>query len=351
MTLGAAATWVQGCASSPAARALSDAASARRNAATADGTGAREIRGPVALWSFFDLPDGDSRSRELSGASWDPKRNVLWVVQDESPRIVELVPNSELQSWSFGETLPLEIDGPVDLEGLVVLPDGFIVCSEDGPRVIEVDRRGRFRREHPIPDRFRAARSNASLESLTLSPSGTYLFTTTEAALSSDGKTATIHAGTRVRILRIHTKTGAISEHAYMTDPLPFEDGDWGVADLAALGDDAVLVLERGWAKGHGNTARIYHVSLDESASCSTIDELPSGMPTLAKRRIADLGQIDVGASGLPTPKQPQQSPLLDNYEGITVGPRLRDGRRTLLVVSDDNGRECQVARIVVLAL
>ena len=41
----------------------------------------------------------------------------------------------------------------------------------------------------------------------------------------------------------------------------------------------------------------------------------------------------------------------MDNFEGLTLGPRLKSGRRALILVSDDNGRPEQTARILVLGL
>jgi hypothetical protein len=305
--------------------------------------------GSVEVWSHFDLPADDPRSRELSGVAWDSKEGVLWAVRDNTPSIVALVPDADLRSWTFGETIAVECDGRVDLEGLVVVPEGFIVCSESGPRVIELDRKGRFVREVALPPGFHDAATNKSLESLTVSPSGRYLFTTTEIALRHDGESPTQHSGTRVRILRLDRTNSEPSEHAYETDPMPYAVGDWGIADLAALGDAELLVLERGWSKGHGNTVRIYETALDARASCAAIDRLSTEVPALAKTLRIDVSKLV--ASGLPTPKQPQASPLLDNYEGMTLGPRLRDGRPSLVMVSDDNGRLSQVARVLVLAL
>lgn len=304
----------------------------------------------VELHSWFDLPRDDPRSRELSGLAWDAKRGVLWAVQDEAASIVSLVPSADLRSWRFGETITVDVDGPVDLEGLVVLDDGFILSSEDGPRVIEVDRRGRFRREIPLPPRLRDARQNRSLESLTASPDGRWLFTTTEAALTVDGEKASAERGTRVRIHRMernHEGAVGTTEHVYETDPAPYANGDWGVADMAALSDDELLVLERGWAKGHGNTARIYHTSLADHASCSLFEPIAGSASALRKTLRCDVGNLH--CPGLPPAKQLQASPLLDNYEGIAIGPRLAAGRASVIIVSDDNGHDNQFARICVL--
>lgn len=303
----------------------------------------------VELWSWFDLPD-DPRSRELSGIAWDESTKTLWGVQDETANIVPLVPDAKLRTWGFGPVLVLKMSFPLDLEGIVILPDGFIVASEKGPRLLEVDRAGKLRRDIPLPAHFAKARDNKSLESLSMSPDGRHLFTTSEAALSCDGAKATTKEGTRIRILRTNRDGGEPDEHAYVTDPLPHDGGDYGVADLAAISSDEVLVLERGWARGAGNTARIYRVSLaDAATSCLTKPELSEGAPVLEKKLVVDLAKLP--AKGLPAAKQTQESALLDNYEGLAVGPMLPDGRRSLILVSDDNARSDQFARIVVLAV
>ena len=309
----------------------------------------RAFGGAVEVWSWFDLPD-DPRSRELSGIAWDESTRTLWSVQDETANIVPLVPDAKLRKWGFGPVLVLKMSFPLDLEGIVVVPDGFIVASEQGPRVLEVDRAGKLRRDIPLPEHFAKARDNKSLESLSMSPDGRHLFTTSEAALSCDGAKATTTAGTRIRILRTNRDGGDPDEHAYVTDPLPHDGGDYGVADLAAISSDEVLVLERGWARGAGNTARIYRVDLaDAATSCLSKPELSPDAPVLAKRLVVDLAKLAV--KGLPAAKQTQDSALLDNYEGLALGPMLPDGRHSLIVVSDDNARSDQFARIVVLAV
>lgn len=302
------------------------------------------------MWAHFDLPSDDPRTSELSGAAWDPKERVLWCVQDKAPRIVGLVPDAELRSWTIGESIELQCGGgPTDLEGIVVVPDGFIVSNEEGPHIVHVDRRGRFVREIVVPARFGDIRHNLSFESLSLDPSGRYLFTTTEAALKRDGGEPTQKAGSRVRFLRLDLRSGALSEHAYETDPLLYPVGDWGISELAALGESRLLVLERGWSEGHGNTVRIYETALDEHASCTSVERLSAGTPVMAKTLRIDLAQL--GTADFPPAKQPQASPLLDNYEGMSLGPPLPDGRPSLLLVSDDNGHANQLARILVLAL
>lgn len=303
----------------------------------------------IELYSWFDLPD-DPRSRELSGIAWDAKSGTLYGVQDATANIVALVPDRDLKTWGFGASVALRTNFPLDLEGIVVTDDGFVVASEAGPRVLDVDRNGHLRRDIPLPSHFAEARYNKSLESLTLSPDAHYLFTTSEATLGCDGAMATPQAGSRLRILRIARDTGEYEEHAYATDPVPHSSGDFGVADLAAISNDELLVLERGWTRGSGNTARVYRVVLsDTRSSCLAAPSLSAETPILEKELVVDLASLK--AAGLPAPRQKQESALLDNYEGLAIGPRLPDGRATIILVSDDNGRSDQIARILVLAI
>ena len=304
----------------------------------------------VELYSWFDLPSDDPRSRELSGIAWDAPSRTLWSVQDASANLVPILPDRDFKRWSLGTTIELRTSFPLDLEGVVVLDDGFIVASEKGPRILEVDRAGKLRRDIPLPAHFADARDNKSLESLTMDPGQRFLFTTSEGSLSCDGELANPQRGARLRILRIDRQNGAYEEHAYTTDPAPHTSGDYGVADLAALSKDDLLVLERGWTRGEGNTARVYRAQLtDGSASCLSLPSLGEGTTALAKNLVIDLSTLP--AQGLPASKQRQKSALLDNFEGMAIGPRLPDGRASILLISDDNGRSDQFARILVLAV
>jgi hypothetical protein len=347
----AAACLASGC--SPPGRAASVRALPVASASPAR-TSTPPFSGPVEVWSVFDLPEDDPRSRELSGIAWDPSGRILYGIQDETANIVPLEPHEDFHRWTLGTPIPLSVSGKLDTEGIVVVDDGFIVASEVGPRVIEIDRVGRFRRDVALPAKFSEAIRNKSFESLSLSPDGRYLYTTSETALPRDGSRATATAGARVRILRLDRKNGEAVEHAYTTDAAPRDD--YGVADIAAIGPDDLLVLERGWTVKLGNVARIYRVSLtDPSAICQGVESLQSDarFTSVAKTLLVDLERLPVRdlPRGLPPTKQPQPSPLMDNYEGIAVGPGLPDGRRALFLVSDDNARSDQFSRIVVLAV
>ena len=80
--------------------------------------------------------------------------------------------------------------------------------------------------------------------------------------------------------------------------------------------------------------------------------------PTLAAPELVPLVKTPVfdlagcppdGATTLPGATQPNA--LLDNVEGMALGPALPDGWRALLLISDDNVRATQVTRVIAVAV
>ena len=75
-------------------------------------------------------------------------------------------------------------------------------------------------------------------------------------------------------------------------------------------------------APGTGNTIKLYLVSLRRHAASKTL--------------LLDLDEL-----GIP----------LDNVEGMTFGPRLRGGRRSVVLVSDNNFAASQFTQFLLFAL
>jgi hypothetical protein len=219
--------------------------------------------------------------------------------------------------------------------------------SPDGKEVVALE----------VPARFLVGTNNLSFESLALSPSGQSLFTANERPLPAvgdapaDGQTADLE--NRIRILRYqrHGQTYSPAEQFYyLTDP-DRAAGDVGVVELIALSGTDLLVLERGFVAGEGNTVRVYRVSLAGAQDVS--DEPTLANPDLIpveKTLVFDLADCpDAGATIPPGAVQPNA--LLDNFEAMALGPRLPGGRRALLMVSDDNEGANQITRFVAVAL
>lgn len=185
----------------------------------------------------------------------------------------------------------------------------------------------------------RGPRQNLSLEGLTLTPSGRWVWAAMEGPLFEDGGPASEAQGALTRFTRFDPETGLpTGQFAYPADAVTAgPGGDNGVSDLVALTDSSFLVVERGF--GTHNAVRIYQADVGDADDVLTRRDF-GGPPVrpMTKSLVADLtGAGDLGR--------------LDNIEGITLGPRLSDGRQTVLLVSDDNFSPKQITQVLAYAL
>jgi hypothetical protein len=338
-------------ASADAGAAEGDGEASADGGAAGDDAGAAPLE--VSLYARIDLPRTGA-TQALSATAFDPATRTLFALQDTGPNIVPLVANETFDALTVGAPLPLtgRPDAAWDGEGLVRDDGGFIaVTVETAPTVERFDAAGTRTGAVTFPARFAdQAPGNKGLESLTLSPSGRFLFSANESALTTDGVAATKSKGTTVRILRRELATGADRESAYRTEPLGAggATGDMGVSELAAVSDDVLLVLERGFQAGYGNTVRLFRVDLAGAERVDAVASLTDATPVLTKTLVVDVASLPPGDATHPGT---QPNPLLDNYEALAIGPALADGRRLVFVTSDDNASATQVARVLVLAV
>jgi hypothetical protein len=225
-------------------------------------------------------------------------------------------------------TLADENGAALDSEGLVTNRDGtFLVSSETEPSVRRYSPTGELLGRLPVPDDLRTApagraRPNGSFEGLTLLPGGRTLLASMEYPLDGDPADL-VRVQTWQRTRHGDFRPGA--QYTYRTDP------GLGVSEITATPDGRLLVLERGFTSGVGNTVRLQ------------LADRPGRAPALRKRLLADLADCpSLGA----TAEQPQPNPLLDNFEGMTVTGRS-GGRLEVLVVSDDNQNAVQTTRFL----
>jgi hypothetical protein len=233
----------------------------------------------------------------------------------------------------------------LDPEGLALTGDRRLILTSEGipaslidPFVRRYSLGGRFLADLRIPRAFRVTadrssgvRPNLGFESAGVSRDGRHLYTAAENALYQDGPAATVANGSPARILRYDLRTGrAERQWFYETDPVaeppvpPTQFSVNGVVELLPLGHDRLIAMERSFsvgAPGTGNTIKLYEVALRGG--------------TAHKRLLLDLDDL-----GIP----------LDNVEGLTFGPRLKGGRRSLVLVSDNNFAATQFTQFLLFS-
>ncbi|MGW3566165.1 caspase, EACC1-associated type [Streptomyces sp. NPDC000941] len=249
-----------------------------------------------------------------------------------------------------------------DGEGLVVEKGGktALVSSEKGPAIrrIRLSDGKQIGKDLPLPDTFYppprgVAESTRNVESLAVTPDGTLLYAGMEAPLLGDED---IHGRHQVRIERYRGSSGRHYEPdrqiGYQT-----EEGLY-LSELVAVGPDHLLALERGYIRGLGNGVRVYEVDLRGAANLTDTEPLAKDDSDRMAHKTLLVDLADCPPGDVRTDDD-QQNPLLDNVEGMALGPaipaggkaRVPQGSRALYLISDNNSRSEQTTRLYALAV
>lgn len=296
---------------------------------------------PLELLGSLELPPTralDAPVGGLSDLAYDAAQDTLWALSDDrserGPTRIHafrvLRDGPKLTGLELLNTMPLlDEEGrafgfhALDPEGLAVLDAEHFVFSSEGitnkgipPFVARVKRSsGRLLERFPVPDAFipdapgaeqhKGVLENYGFEALGVCPDGTVL-ALNEAPLKQDPP-----GSTQLHVLRWSTTTSPVAaplQWDYPMEPAPTGVLVHGVTAVLCLEARNVLVLERSWGKEVGFFNRIFSADFTSSPARKTL--------------LLDLNSIPLRR---------------DNYEGLTLGPTLPDGRKTLFVVSDDN--------------
>ncbi len=261
--------------------------------------------------------------------------------------------------------------GSLDPEGIALSPKGTVFISSEGvpsqgiaPFIREFDRKtGQQQQSLQIPERYlpndnteeeqppRGIQDNLGFESLTfelgsLGAAGGdpfRLFTATESALFQDSLPPDSEQGTRIRLM--HYLIGniarpmVVTEQVYLLDPAPSGATSNGLTELITVDTGGhFLSLERTYGL-LGGGAKIYQVATSAATDTSGIATLKgdiSRIDAVKKKLVLDLSTLGI---------------YLDNLEGMTLGPRLPDGTKSLLLVSDDNFSDTQRTQFLLFRL
>ncbi|MES4905394.1 MULTISPECIES: esterase-like activity of phytase family protein [unclassified Streptomyces] len=248
-----------------------------------------------------------------------------------------------------------------DGEGLVVEKGGrtALVSSEKGPAIrrIRLSDGKQVGGDLPLPKTFYpppdgVAESTRNVESLAVTPDGKLLYAGMEAPLLGDED---VHGRHQLRIERYRGSSGG----RYVPDRqigYQTEEGLY-LSELVAVGPDRLLALERGYIRGLGNGVRVYEVDLRGAANLIDTDRLVKDDSDRMAHKTLLVDLADCPPGDVRTDDD-QQNPLLDNVEGMALGPvipaggaKVPAGSRALYLISDNNSRSEQTTRLYALAV
>ncbi|MEM8722341.1 MAG: esterase-like activity of phytase family protein [Cyanobacteria bacterium P01_G01_bin.39] len=299
----------------------------------------RSMRSPARFYTFkLEIEQTDAG---IKIASFQPEEVTL--LRDET-----------------GQEFP---QGAIDPEGFAISPRNTIFISSEGnptqgvePFIAEFDpKTGTKLANLRIPERYLASeqapdqgiQENLAFESLTINRTGLpedpfRVFTATESALIQDESYAGEEQA-RVRLLHYIVnpvgKPVLLAEHLYLLEPAPADIIANGLTELLALPTEGYfLSLERTFGFA-GAGAKIFQVVIGNATDTTNIASLQGNITQvqpLRKKLLLDLADLGI---------------YLDNLEGMTIGPRLPDGSRSLLLISDDNFNDEQVSQLLLFRL
>ena len=231
---------------------------------------------------------------------------------------------------------------------------GLFISDEYGPSICEFDLSGRRKCVMNIPAAYIAPTSpndarpgdltsatgclrNRGFEGLTISSDGRKLYAISQSALAQDGG----YEGRWLRLLELDTTTGASKQFGYR-----LSDAKHVISELLWAGDEDLLVLERDTRRGKDARSKsIYRVLLGDAEDVSHVPSLrhaPKSLSRLRKKLLIDLLDPKHGLAGQSMPGK---------LEGLAWAAPLADGRRVLLVTSDNDFYVREPTRIYAFAV
>ena len=221
------------------------------------------------------------------------------------------------------------------------------------PSITEINLAGHFVAGYEIPDQMKmheneeGPRQNGVFEGLAFSADGRKLYVSLEEPLYNDGQRASSD-GKEVtsRIIVFDTRTRKpIQQFAYPLDavahaPVPADAFHVnGISDILWIAKSRLLVMERSFSVGRAaSTIKIYLAELNDATDVSDLKAIDSSSKIKYVRKRLLLNTDDLGF-------------YVDNLEGMTFGPRLQNGQRSLILVADNNFNPLEQSQVFLFSL
>lgn len=295
----------------------------------------------------------------ISGIDFYDDKYYMVIDDARNPRVLIgdiLIKEDLIKSVEFKKTIKIKDttsqfykDNVLDLESILVYNNQLNIVSEGSirrgknPSIFIANMLGVFQEEILIPSYFEAKseakpKHNGAFESSSKSFNGKGFWAAMEAPLEADGEEPTFHeTQSPIRITYFDNETkNATKQFAYQLEkidkPSKGKINLNGVTAILEYAENSFFIIERIYQSGYGsfgNTIRIFKATVNEGTT-NTLNfkslKKEKFLP-LKKELLFDFNSVKNELTG----------GIIDNIEGITLGPKLSNGNQSLILVSDDN--------------
>ncbi len=227
-----------------------------------------------------------------------------------------------------------------------------IVSKKDtvlaNPSITIITPEGKFIDSFPLPVNLRMTaeekgpRRNGVLEGLSFADHFNTVYVSLEEPRYEDGPQADVQPNEAwIRIYKFNRKDKKnIDQYAYKLDPVAYpafplkEFKINGIPDILYAGGNKLLVMERSYSTGRlACTIKIFETNLSEASDISSVNSLKKDPPShpLHKKLLLNMDNLGI---------------YVDNVEGMTFGPTLPNGHKTLVLIADNNFSEMEKTQV-----
>lgn len=208
----------------------------------------------------------------------------------------------------------------------------------ENPAITEVDSKGNFIDTFQLPSQLLMStgefgpRQNEVFEGLTFSENNKSLFVSVEEPLYQDGPRAgTLDSSGVTRIIKFDMATKKpVAQYAYLIDPVafpPITPSSFkinGISDILFVSQNHILVIERSFSTGRlGCTIKVFLADISSAENVNEIASLKNKSIKMAsKELLLNMDDLEI---------------YIDNIEGVTFGPTLSNGKKSLIFIADNN--------------
>ncbi|KAF0243168.1 MAG: hypothetical protein FD183_89 [Chitinophagaceae bacterium] len=221
------------------------------------------------------------------------------------------------------------------------------------PTITIMDQTGKMLDTFYLPRNLRMTRNNIGprqngvIEGMSFGEDYKKLFISLEEPLHEDGpRVDVVDNNTWLRFYQFDVKTKKNTiQYAYKPDPIVYPANPInafkvnGIPEILNIGNDQFIVVERAYSTGRQKcTVKLFLADARSASDVKDIFSLQSGASFTPMKKTLLLNMDDL----------PQ---FIDNVEGITLGPILPNGHRTIILVADNNFSALEESQVFLLEI